>query len=239
MRSTHLNKCTRPEHTSATNRRSQTSPPRIPVRLTFGRLTLPADRTGRASPLRALMAAVLLLTIIGIGGATDREAGGASFANTQAKLVASANDPGVGPVAGWVDDILGLLDRLRKHLQDAEQEAEEGQINVTSGTRGQGLPNPDYLAPDWLAIYLDLAEADIDQILDGNQYPSLTPVDAGDVDPTVIPLMLSEHASTCVELAQQAFDEMLLGTADHEVVGTKLKTIKALLPEYRALAGIE
>ena len=190
-----------------------------------------ADRTGRASPLRALMAAVLLLTIIGISGAADRQAGGASFANTQAKLVASANDPGVGPVAGWVEDILALIDRLRKHLRDADEEAGQSARN---GATALGQLNP-----DWLAIYLDLAEADIDQILDGYQYPSLTPVDAGDVDPTVFPVTLSEHASTCVELAQQAFDELLIGTADHEVVGTKLKTIKALLPEYRALAGIQ
>lgn len=236
MRSTHLNKCTRREHTTATNRRSQTSPAHIPVRLAFGRLTLPADRAGRASPLRALMAAVLLLTIIGISGATDREAGGASFANTQAKLVASANDPGVGPVADWLDDFLAFLDDLIRALEDAEVET---QINATSGTRGQGLPNPDYLAPDWLAIYLDSAEADIDQILDGNQYPSLTPVDAGDVILAVTPMTLSELASRCVELAQEAFDELLIGPADHEVVGTKLKTIKALLPDYRALAGIE
>lgn len=235
MRSTHLNKCTRREHTPATNRGSQTSPTRIPVWLTFGRLSLPADGAGRASPLRALMAAVLFLTIIGISGAADREAGGASFANTQAKLVASANDPGVGPVAGWIDDFLAFLDRLIRALEDAE---EETQANATSGTRGQRLPNPDLL-PDWLAVYLDSAEADIDQILDGNQYPSLTPVDAGDVNPAETPMTLSEHASKCVELAQQAFYEMLIGPKDHEVVGTKLKTIKALLPEYRALAGIE
>ena len=237
MRSTQLNKCTRREHTTATSRRSETSPAHIPVRLTFGRLSLPADCAGRASPLGALLAAVLLLTIIGIGGAADQEAGGASFAYTQAKLVAAANDPGIGPVAGWIDDVLEFLDRLIEALEDAE---EETQANATSGTRGQGLPNPDYyLAPDWLAIYLDSAEADIDQILDGNQYPSLTPVDAGDVDLAVFPMTLSEHASRCVELAQQAFNEMLIGPGDNEVVGTKLKTIKALLPEYRSLADIE
>ncbi len=237
MRSTHLNKCTRREHTTATNRRSPTSPAHIPVRLAFGRLSLPADRAGRASPLRALMAPVLLLTFVGISGATDREAGGASFANTQAKLVASANDPGVGPVADWIDDVIEWLELLIAALEDAEIET---QTNATSGTRGQGIPNPEYyLAPDWLAIYLDLAEADIDQILDGNQYPSLTPVDAGHVILAETPMTLSELASRCVELTQQAFDEMLIGPKDHEVVGTKLKTIKALLPEYRALAGIE
>ncbi|MEE8155513.1 MAG: hypothetical protein V3T53_11225 [Phycisphaerales bacterium] len=180
------------------------------------------------------MAAVLLISIIGISGATDREAGGASFAKTQAKLVGGANDPGVGPVATWLDDMAVIIEALIKALEDAEEEAEEGQINATSSTRGPELPNPDRLA-----VYLDAAEADIDQIFDGFQYPSLTPVDAGDVDPTVIPLTLSEHASTCVELAQQAFDELLIPVANHEVIGTKLKTIKALLPEYRALAGIE
>ena len=231
MRFTRLNKCTRREHTTATNRGSQTSPTRIPVRLTFGRLSLPVDRAGRTSPLQALMAAVLLLSIIGISGATDREAGGASFANTPTKLGASANDPGVGPVAGWLDDFAALLDRLIKALEDAEVETE---TDATSGSRGQGLANP-----DWLAIFLDLAEADIDQILDGLRYPSLTPVDAGDVDPIVFVLTLSEHARMSVELAQEAFDEMLIGPGDHEVVGTKLKTIKALLPDYRALAGIE
>ena len=231
MRSTHLHKCTRREHSFARNRRSQTSPTRIPVRLTFGRLSLPADRAGRASPLRALLAAVLFVTIIGISGATDRGADGASLASAQAKLVASTNNPGVGPVADWLDDILALLERLIEGLEDAEAEAP---INDTSGTRGQGLPDP-----DWLAVYLDLAEADIDQIFDGYQSPSLTPVDAGGINPAVSPLTLMEHASTCLELAQQAFDEMLIGPRDHEVVGTKLKTIKALLPDYRALAGIE
>ncbi len=231
MRSTHLNKCTRREHTSATNRRSQTSPPRIPVRLTFGRLTLPADRAGRASPLQALMAAVLLLTIIGVGGATDREAGGASFANTHVKLVASANDPGVGPVADWLDDVLQLLQDLIDILQGAEQETVQNPPN--------GATFLEQLDTALLAIYLDSAEADIDQIFDGYQYPSLTPVDAGEVNLGVFPLTLSEHASRCVELAQQAFNEMLIGPGDNEVVGTKLKTIKALLPEYRALAGIE
>ncbi|MCH8315395.1 MAG: hypothetical protein IIA64_05430 [Planctomycetes bacterium] len=191
---------------------------------------MPADRAGRASPLRALMAAVLLLTIIGISGATDREAGGASFANTQAKLGASANDLGVGPVADWLDAVLQLLQDLIDILQGAEQET--GQ-NPSKSARFL-----EQLDTELLAVYLDSAEADIDQILDGNQYPSLTPVDAGHVILAESPTTLSEHASRCVALAQQAFDEMI-GPADHEVVGTKLKTIKALLPEYRTLAGIE
>ena len=124
MTSTHLNECTRREHTTATTPRSRTLPTRRPVRLTFGRLSLPADRAGRVSPLRALMAAVLLLFIIGISGAADREAGGASFANTQAKLVAFPNDPAVGPVADWLDDFLAFLDDLIRALKDAEEESE-------------------------------------------------------------------------------------------------------------------
>ncbi len=232
MRSTHLNKCTRCEDATARSRHFQTSPTRIPVRPTFGRLSLPVERAGRTSPLRALMAAVLLLTILGISGATDREADGASFAYTQAKLVASANDPGIGPVAGWIEDVLEILDKLIEALEDAEEEAGQSGRNGATAL-GQ-------LDTDLLAVYLDSAEADIDKIFDGYQYPSLTPVDAGDDDPAVSPATLSQHASTCVALAQQAFYEMhLVPAPDHEVVGTKLKTIKALLPDYRALAGIE
>ncbi len=179
---------------------------------------------GRIMPLTAIALCLGFTGLDGTGDAPTEELG-------QGAPIVTATEYGdIGPVADLLSDILDIIDAMLKALEGAEDETE----SAWSSEGGSGQ-----IATATLAVYLNSAEADIDQILDGNQYPSLTPVDAGDIDPTVFPLTLSEHASTCVEAAQQAYDELLFPVVNHEFVGTKLKTIKALLPEYRALAGIE
>ena len=85
---------------------------------------------------------------------------------------------------------------------------------------------------------LERAETRIDLIFDPNEEPSLDPTGAGSIDSSVNPTTLPEHAQTTHSLAVDGHTESTGSSPDHEVIGTKLKTIKHLLPDYRRLAGI-
>jgi hypothetical protein len=132
----------------------------------------------------------------------------------------------IGPVAGWLDDLIRDLERVKKALEDSA---------VAIG--GQAGPLGEPLA-SIVDRNLDSAEFKIRQLQDPGHSPSLEPADAGEVDETVNPTTLSEHAEACADLADEALYEAQLGDASCEVIGTKLKTIQALLPDYRDLAGL-
>ena len=137
-----------------------------------------------------------------------------------------ARGGGIGPVADWIDDVIG-------DLTDGVDDAEDAS-SLVGGNLGP-LPIINRLL---LSDTLDDIEERIDRILDPNQYPSLTPADAGEIDPSYAPTLLSGVAADVLELSEAALDELHSGTPDHEIIGTKLRTTKSLLDEYRLLAGI-
>ena len=89
---------------------------------------------------------------------------------------------------------------------------------------------------------LDSVLATIDRILDPNQYPSLSPPDAGDIDPDAYATTLREYADETLILAKDAEDEAHSALVDHKVIGSRLKTIEYLITResphsYRSIAG--
>ena len=92
-----------------------------------------------------------------------------------------------------------------------------------------------------VAGLLDSLEGGIDKILDATQDPSLSPSNAGSVDPNVNPSTLGQYADTTHDLMSDAVAELQANGAsyDAELVGTKLRTVQALLDGYRDEAGIE
>ena len=136
-------------------------------------------------------------------------------------------DPGIGPVADWLDDLIRELGGLSDNAASAQAvvDQEGGQLDEDSRRE--------------LQQYLERVEERIDTISNPNRSPSLDPPDAGSIDPTVNPTTLTEYADTCATLALEALLAALIDPIADEYVGTRIKTIKALLPEYRDLAGIE
>jgi hypothetical protein len=173
---------------------------------------------------RALLTVVLLFTVVILlipGNGTVSAAVG------MAGLPAGASGSVLSPVADSLDDLIEILKKIEKELRDADEEV------GSSGSR------PHEPSTSVLALCLDNAEAFIDQVLNPLEDPSLEPFDAGSVDPGVEPVLLEEFADECLLMAEQAADEAEFGCpADHEVVGTKLQTIKSCLPGYRAAAGL-
>lgn len=142
-------------------------------------------------------------------------------------------DPGsvsgdLGPVADWLDDIIDTVEEAKEALEDAESES-----SSSGGWSGQIPSN------SLLAYYLDRADLAVSRILDPLWYPSLNPSGAGEIDGTVDPGTLAEYASTCRDLADEAF---ALAVHDPELnaesIGSKLKTIQHLLPGYRKAANL-
>lgn len=132
-------------------------------------------------------------------------------------------DGDLGPISDLLGDILDAGERAKRVLDDAAD-------LVFGGMQGAG-PNPSALAH-----YLDVADATIAGILDPTSEPSLTPTDAGEVDENVNPVTLGEYAMHCCVLALDAVHAIRRG--DYEQAGTCIRTIQALLPQYRALAGL-
>jgi hypothetical protein len=138
--------------------------------------------------------------------------------------VAFASD--VGPVANGGDDYDDTLEEMKRRLDEAAEEVFTGNW---AGDLGEGMS---------VFELINRAEERLELILDPSQEPSLDPPDAGEVDPHVQPVGLDEHAMACCVLA---LDAMIAARTDpeasYEIVGTKLRTIRSLLPEYRRLLG--
>lgn len=136
-------------------------------------------------------------------------------------------DPGIGPIAGWLEDLINDLTGTNNALAAA--------LGIVAAAGGE----IDQTDRQLLAQKLDVAEEHIDRILDPTQSPSLSPSDAGSIDRSYKPSSLTDHASDCVELSTAALVAAMIDPIPDEYIGTKIKTIKALLPEYRELAGID
>lgn len=178
-----------------------------------------AGRHGRRGSPAALLAAVALVLAAALHLAT-----GASWASAAAGTV-NAGD--LGPIAGIIDDLIEELEKIEKELEEAHAEV---------GTHLGPLVDP---MLSHVAGHLSSVEGRIDVILDPHRYPSLSPADAGSVDPNVTPTTLPEYATACLDLIREALDELTSAPSSvDDVVGTKIQTIKDLLDGYRAEAGI-
>ena len=122
---------------------------------------------------------------------------------------------------------------LDDELEDLEEDLEDSK-DATGSSAGP-LSEPEQ---SQVAGKLSNSESIISRILDPNRSPSLDPTDAGSVDTSVSPTTLPEHAQECHTLAKKAHSESQNQNPDHELIGTNIKTIKHLIPEYRNLAGI-
>ncbi|MFG0252830.1 MAG: hypothetical protein ACF8NJ_08160 [Phycisphaerales bacterium JB038] len=124
-------------------------------------------------------------------------------------------------------DMEERLDTLQGWLKDSKDEI--------------GDPAPDPL-PEVTAAFVDTKTGDsadlIDAIYDPNESPSLNPVNAGSVLTSYNPSTVEDYASDCATLAHQAHTESQETSPDDDYIGDRLKTIDALLPGYRAAAGI-
>jgi predicted component of type VI protein secretion system len=133
---------------------------------------------------------------------------------------------GGSPPGSSQDPLLQLLNRLLDILEDLLDE-----IGDDAGPlSGDQLTNASGHASD--------AEGEIDTLFSATQSPSLDPVDAGSVDTSVQPSGLPAHAAACRDLAQAAVNEANDPSPDHDVIGSKVKTIDSLLPALKQLAGI-
>ena len=169
------------------------------------------------------LCAVLALSIVVL---RFNEGTSASHSSLTAVAAAEANTSRTTASVDILDDIIDLLEDIADDL-----EAAEAQI----GTMTEPLQEPTKTV---VAILLDDAEALIDQILDPDEYPSLTPADAGSIITSFAPTTLPEYASYSTNLAVDALQEALSRVVEDAVIGTDLKTIKSLFPGYRQKAGI-
>ena len=178
----------------------------------------------RVIPGRSLLIAILLtaLSVFAVSSTSS-----ASGDNPAPNAAAQASGNVSAPVPDDFDELLKFLKELEKKLAEADELVD------------QGNARPDDPDPTSLDACLDDAEDIIDLILDPMEDPSLQPASAGAVDPSVAPTTLAEYADECLALAEDAVDEADFGCPpDHAVIGTKIKTIKACLPGYRAAAGL-
>lgn len=139
----------------------------------------------------------------------------------------------IGPRSSVADEFEDLLDDLADILDGALQIATAHATPLSSQEKQA------------LDTQLDQAEALIDQVFIPSVAPNLTPADAGNVSLLFTPSTLADYAEQCVELAQDAKDELVLhgDLFNHALVGTKLKTIRYLTSRssphnYRTKAGI-
>ncbi len=177
---------------------------------------------------RALLAVALMVAMVVLKVPGNPAAFG-SAASVQSDV--DANGKPIGPVANWIDDLLVILRDIADDLEDAQQ---------AIGDNLGPLPEPELSR---VADDLDIALVGIDQILDGNQYPSLDPPDAGSIDTNFDPQTLPDYAITSLKLAQDALDEANSRIVNQKVIGSRLKTIEHLITResshnYRTKAGI-
>ena len=194
------------------------------VRPRFACGWMPRTCIGKVRPLAMAMALVLLA-----GGGAGHQSP-ASGSEIEAQVAVDKGVASPAPVADWADDIYELINDLLDILAEAKDRIEN--------LGGEGPLE----SPDLSYVEADLADAEsiIAQILDPFQPPYLTPLDAGSVDSSVQPALLSEYAYECELLAEEAWQAVnAVDPNDDEVIGTKLKTIESLLPGYRDEAGIE
>jgi hypothetical protein len=179
-------------------------------------------RGARAIVAWSLAATLGMLLLVGLAGSPAEAAPQARSA------IAQSGD--IGPTAGAPTEATReLLRRLLELLKKAEQESDDinGRVGGSVMTAG---------------AFMDAvveSQGLIDTMFDPAQAPSLAPVDTGADDPSVQPTTLQGYADTCIDLADAAYYESLLGPdMDDYAIGSHLKTIERLLPEYITSAGL-
>lgn len=125
---------------------------------------------------------------------------------------------------GTIDD---LIDELEEWLEEADEILDNEPDDPIPGT-----------TQDSVSTRLDGVEQHIDLILDPKQSPSLSPSDAGENDQSVTASNLEEYRQITLQLAKEAKAELASSSPDHNLVGSRLKTIKRLLDGYRDAVGI-
>lgn len=168
----------------------------------------------------------VLAILLGVFGFNPN--GTISAQNVLERSVAQSNTEigDIGPVADLSSDLIAILLQMIEDLEDAEE--------VVDGRAGP-LTGADKIL---VAGLLDHVEDHIDQVFNSVKDPNLSPVDAGSIDYSFGPYTLDDHAADSVDLALDAMSEVLSQNPSDDVIGTKLKTIKNLLPSYRSEAGI-
>lgn len=176
--------------------------------------------------LRSLAMAMVLVLLAGGGAGHQSQAYGSA---TEAQVAVDKEVASPAPSPDWGDDVLQLAYRLLEIMAEMK--------DAINGLGNEGPLESPYISE--AEANLDDAEGIIAQILDPFQPPYLTPVDAGSVDSSVQPDLLSEYADDCDALAYEAWQAADAVDPNDVLIGTNLKTIEALLPGYRTEAGIE
>lgn len=182
----------------------------------------------RTAACQALLAAALMVGMVVLKVPGNPAAFGAAAA-VQSDVDMAGK--GSGPVADLIDDLIDIMKDIADDLEDAAAAVgnDEGPLDEPEKSR--------------VANDLNAALADINQILDPDQYPSLDPPDAGSINTNFDPQTLPDYAITCLKLAQDALDEANSRIVNHKVIGSRLKTIEHLITResphnYRTQAGI-
>ncbi|MCH7601151.1 MAG: hypothetical protein IIB54_00130 [Planctomycetes bacterium] len=146
-------------------------------------------------------------------------------------VLIDSNHQTISPVLSNLDDIIALIEELIRILEEAKRKIEEG----PDGKRDDPL-----VFPLPLSVILDGVQAQIDQLFDPLQDPSLSPVDAGSEERNLIPTTLSEYADVSLALGDEALAAALSLNQPlrDETIGSKLKTLEGLLYGY-LLAGLD
>ena len=137
----------------------------------------------------------------------------------------SSNPPSIGPISEDLSDLIAMINEIIRILEEAQRKVDEG----PDGKRDGPL-----VFPQPLSVLLDGVQAQIDQLFDPLQNPSLTPVDAGRVERITTPSTLADYADVSLTLADEAMAAALSLSQPlrDETIGSKLKTIEDLLPGY-------
>lgn len=179
-------------------------------------MTIAHQPATRQRPWRIASEWIVVIALSGVAALI-----GASLLGTSSNAAAAAARS--VECTSTLDD---LLDELEEWLKDVDETLDSEPT----------APIPETVAASVEAM-LDDAEMNIDQIFDPLQSPSLSPVDAGTVDETIVPADVWEYATAVHQLALEAQNESRNANPDHEVIGSRLKTIQSLLPGLlRAMA---
>lgn len=124
-----------------------------------------------------------------------------------------------------IQDLLELLERLKKLFEEALEKAKEIEEQGGGGTSALflGLFND-----------LDMAGTEVSNLFNPLISPRLDPIDAGTADRLLPGLDLLDFANLALLNAEQAIvaTNTLSWPLRDEVIGSRIKTIQAILPLY-------
>ena len=165
---------------------------------------------------------IILLLFLFIFTSSDQAA--AQSGKSITTVLMTSNHQEIGPVSDALDDVIALLLKIIRILEEAQRKIEEG----PDGKRDGPL-----VFPQPVSVLLDGTQDLIDQVFNPLQDPNLSPVDAGTSE-HLKPRTLTEFADTSLTLADEALAaaQTLNQPLRDETIGSKLKTIEDLLPLY-------